>query len=88
MKEPSITLAAYRILDFTWLEAALLGSVIAAVSPAVIVPSMLHFNKVRKGTEKAIPTMVMAASSVDDVFVIVVYTGLLGLYTGHTTAMV
>lgn len=83
-----ITLAAYRILDFTWLEAALLGSVIAAVSPAVIVPSMLHFNKVRKGTEKAIPTMVMAASSVDDVFVIVVYTGLLGLYTGHTTAMV
>lgn len=49
---------------------------------------MLHFNKVRKGTEKAIPTMVMAASSVDDVFVIVVYTGLLGLYTGHTTAMV
>lgn len=74
-----ITLAAQPLLGLSWLEAALLGSVIAAVSPAVVVPLMLRLIGQRRGTARAIPQMVMAAASLDDIAVIVVNGVLLGL---------
>ncbi len=75
----TICMAAQPLLGLTWLEAALLGSVIAAVSPAVVVPLMLRLIEEQRGTAKAIPQMVMAAASLDDIVVIVVNGLLLGL---------
>ena len=75
----TITLVARPLLGLDWLEAGLLGSVIAAVSPAVVVPLMLRLIEQRRGTAKAIPQMVMAAASLDDIAVIVVNGVLLGL---------
>jgi solute carrier family 9B (sodium/hydrogen exchanger), member 1/2 len=71
-----------RWLGLSVLESAILGTVLGAVSPAVVVPMMLDFQARRMGTDKGIPTMVIAASSIDDVFVIVVFTSLLGMYMG------
>jgi solute carrier family 9B (sodium/hydrogen exchanger), member 1/2 len=71
-----------HLLGLTRLESAILGTVLGAVSPAVVVPMMLDFAARRKGTDKGIPTLVIAAASIDDVFVIVVFSSLLGLYTG------
>lgn len=79
----AITFLGPALLGLTLLESAILGSVLAAVSPAVVVPLMLEFMERRKGTAKGIPTLILAASSLDDVFVIVVYSGLIGLYTGE-----
>jgi|688.fasta_scaffold64952_3 NhaP-type Na+/H+ or K+/H+ antiporter len=75
----TISLVAQPLLGLSWLEAGLLGSVIAAVSPAVVVPLMLRLIEQGRGTAKAIPQMVMAAASLDDIAVIVVNGVLLGL---------
>ncbi len=60
--------------DVTVLEATIIGCVTAAVSPAVIVPKMLKLNEETYGTNKAIPQLIMAGASVDDIFVIVLFT--------------
>ena len=70
------------LLGLTYLESAILGSILGAVSPAVVVPLMIRFMERGKGAAKGIPTMVLAASSIDDVFVIVVFSVLLGVYMG------
>ena len=72
-------LLAPRFLGMTTLEAALLGAVVGAVSPAVIVPKMLKLMEENYGREKSIPQMILAAASVDDAFVIVVFSVILGL---------
>ena len=69
-------------LGITYFEAAIMGTVIAAVSPAVIVPRMLKLMEGGYGTSKSIPQMVMAGASVDDVFVIVLFTAFTGLAQG------
>jgi NhaP-type Na+/H+ or K+/H+ antiporter len=79
----AITLAGPQLLGLTTMESAILGSVLAAVSPAVVVPMMLRFNTRRMGAEKGIPTMIIAASSGEDVFAIVVFGVLIGLHTGQ-----
>ena len=61
-------------LGVSHLEALLIGTAIAAVSPAVIVPKMLDLTEKGYGTKKAIPQMILASASVDDVFVIVLFT--------------
>jgi NhaP-type Na+/H+ or K+/H+ antiporter len=78
----AITVAGPWLLGLSVLESAVLGSVLAAVSPAVVVPSMIRFIKERRGADKDIPSMIMAAASVDDVYVIVVHTAILGIYLG------
>jgi len=78
----AIALLGPWLLGLSRLESAILGFVLAAVSPAVVVPTMIRFIRERRGTRKGIPTMILGAASVDDVFVIVVYSALLGLYTG------
>jgi len=81
----TISLVAQPLLGLSWLEAGLLGSVIAAVSPAVVVPLMLRLIEQRRGTAKAIPQMVMAAASLDDIAVIVVNGVLLGVLAAQAT---
>ena len=70
------------LLGLSVTEAALMGTVIAAVSPAVIVPRMLHLMEEGYGKEKGIPQLIMAGASVDDVFVIVLFTALSSLAQG------
>ncbi len=77
-----ITLLAPRLLDVSVLEAAIIGTVVAAVSPAVIVPKMLRLMDEKYGTKQSIPQMIMAGGSVDDVFVIVLFTAFTGLAMG------
>ncbi|MGL5957301.1 MAG: cation:proton antiporter [Phocaeicola sp.] len=75
-------LLAPPLLGITLLEAAILGSVVAAVSPAIIVPKMLHLIEQRIGTKKSIPQLIIAAGSIDDVFVIVLFTAFTTLGLG------
>lgn len=77
-----MTLLAPPLLGISLLEAAILGSVVAAVSPAIIVPKMLHLMEQKIGTQKSIPQLIMAAGSVDDVFVIVLFTAFTTLGMG------
>ena len=63
-------------LDVSILDAAIIGSVMAAVSPAVVVPRMIKLIEDGYGTDKSIPQLILAGASVDDVFVIVVFTAL------------
>lgn len=83
----TITLLGPRFLPLTMLEAAMLGFILAAVSPAVVVPLMIRFIEEKRGAAKAIPTMVLAAASLDDVFAITIFTILLGLYGGHAVSV-
>lgn len=73
---------APKLLGVTTLEAAIIGSVIAAVSPAVLVPKMLNFIDQGIGTKRGIPQMLMASGSVDDLFVIVLFTAFTTLGSG------
>ncbi len=83
----AVTLLGPRFLPLTTMEAALLGFILAAVSPAVVVPLMIHFIKGKRGAKKAIPTMVLAAASLDDVFAITIFSILLGIYSGHAVSI-
>ncbi|MGE4454861.1 MAG: cation:proton antiporter [Sphaerochaeta sp.] len=65
-------------------ESVLLACVLAAVSPAVVVPMMVQLIKEGRGAKKAIPTLVLAGASLDDVTVIVAYSIALSLYLGET----
>ncbi len=83
----AITLLGPYLLGLTYMQSALLGAVLAAISPAVVVPMMIRFIQEGRGTHKGIPTLVLAAASLDDVFVITAFSALLGLYTGHQASM-
>lgn len=76
-------LLAPRLLHITYLEAAIMGSVIAAVSPAVIVPRMIRALEQGYGSEKRIPQLILAGASADDVFVIIIFTVLISLAKGE-----
>ena len=76
-------LLAPKLLGMTILDSAILGSVIAAVSPAVIVPKMLKLMEEHYGTTKSIPQLILAGASVDDVFVIVLFSAFTGLAKGN-----
>lgn len=76
------------LLHISLLEAAIMGTVVAAVSPAVIVPKMLHLMETGYGTKQSIPQLIMAGASVDDVFVIVLFTSFTGLAQGQQISAV
>ena len=67
-------LFAPSILGITRVEAAVMGSVLAAVSPAVVVPRMVQLMETKYGTDQRIPQMIMAGASCDDIFVIVLFS--------------
>lgn len=75
-------LFAPALLGVTRVEAAVMGAVLGAVSPAVVVPRMVQLMEKKCGTEKGIPQMIMAGSSCDDIFVIVLFTTFLGMAQG------
>lgn len=68
-----ITIAAYFLLDLKLFESMLLGSVLAAVSPAVVSPRMIKLIEAKKGEKHNVPKLILAGSSVDDIFVIVLF---------------
>ncbi|MDD7579735.1 MAG: cation:proton antiporter [Treponema sp.] len=76
------------LLGVSILDAAIIGSVMAAVSPAVVVPRMIKLIEDGYGTDKSIPQLILAGASVDDVFVIVMFTALTTLAsTGEVSAI-
>lgn len=77
-----VILIAPRLLGVTVTEAAIMGSVLAAVSPAVVVPRMLKIMEEGYGVKKSIPQLILAGASVDDVFVIVLFTAFTSIETG------
>ena len=78
----TIAFISIRLLGFSFVQGGILGFIIAAVSPAVVVPSMLGMIKEGLGKEKAIPTLIIAGASIDDVFAITIFGAFLSLYSG------
>ena len=70
------------ILGISRVDAAVMGAVLSAVSPAVVIPRMVYLMERKYGTEKAIPQMIMAGASCDDIFVIVLFTTFLSMAQG------
>ncbi|MEK6738995.1 MAG: cation:proton antiporter [Planctomycetota bacterium] len=81
----AITFIAPFFFDISILESAILGFIVAAVSPAIVVPMMLRFIESNKGAKKGIPTLLLASSSLDNVFAIVLSSALIGMYSGKGT---
>ncbi|MFW5891082.1 MAG: cation:proton antiporter [bacterium] len=79
----AIVILAPLLFNIPTLEAVILGTVVAAVSPAVIVPRMIFFIQHDYGKEKSIPQMILAAASVDDIYVIILFAAFLGMYQGQ-----
>lgn len=75
-------LIAPKLMGMTTLEAAIMGSVLAAVSPAVVVPRMIKLMDEGYGTAKGIPQLILAGASVDDVYVIVLFSTFTGMAQG------
>jgi NhaP-type Na+/H+ or K+/H+ antiporter len=78
----TIAVGSMAVLGFSFVEGGILGFIIAAVSPAVIVPQMLRLSEEGLGTDKGIPTLILAGASIDDVFAITLFTTFLGFYGG------
>ena len=77
-----IAAASMYFLGFTFSQGGMLGFIIAAVSPAVVVPAMLELTENNLGTKKGIPALILAGASIDDVFAITIFSAFLGLYSG------
>lgn len=78
----AFVLFAPKIFNISIVEAAIIGAVLGAVSPAVVVPRMVELIEKKYGTNKKIPQMILAGSSLDDVFVIVLFTTFIGMAQG------
>lgn len=76
----TIALVSIKLLNFTFIQGGILGFIIAAVSPAVVVPSMLDIIETGLGEEKGVPTLITASASIDDVFAITIFGIFLDLY--------
>lgn len=83
----AVIIIAPKLLGVTILEATIIGAVIAAVSPAIIVPRMINLIDKKIGTENSIPQLIMAGASVDDIFVIVLFTAFTGLAGGDNISV-
>jgi len=80
----AVSVLGYYLFNLPFAEALLLGSVLAAVSPAVVVPRMIKMIENGQGIKKGIPQLIMAGASVDDIFVIVAFTTFTKLSTGQS----
>jgi solute carrier family 9B (sodium/hydrogen exchanger), member 1/2 len=83
----AITFLAPILFNISYIEALILGSVVAAVSPAVVVPRMLKLMESNYGTEKKVPQLILASASIDDVFVIVLFASFIQAYQTNTFSM-
>lgn len=75
-------LFAPRILGITRLEAAVMGAVLGAVSPAVVIPRMVQIIDMKYGTSKSIPQLIMAGASCDDIYVVVLFSTFVSMAQG------
>lgn len=82
------TLLAPMLFGISRVDAALMGAVLAAVSPAVVVPRMAKMMEEGVGTERSVPQLIMAGASCDDIFVIVLFTSFLGMAKGGDLSLV
>lgn len=78
---------APRLLNVSLIEAAVIGAVVAAVSPAVVVPKMIKLMEDGYGTKQGIPQLILAGASVDDVYVIVMFTAFTSLAQGGNVSV-
>lgn len=83
-----IILIAPKALGMSVLEAAIMGAVLAAVSPAVVVPRMVKLMDNGYGTAKGIPQLILAGASVDDVYVIVLFSTFTGMMQGKGASVI
>lgn len=83
-----ILLIAPKLLGLSLLEAAILGAVLAAVSPAVVVPRMVKLMEEGYGVREGIPQLILAGASVDDVYVIVLFSTFLGMIQGERASVI
>lgn len=82
-----MVILAPQLLGISVIDAAIMGAVVGAVSPAVIVPKMLKLMEEDYGTQKSIPQLILAGASVDDVFVIVMFSAFTGLAQGNSVSI-
>ena len=80
-------LLAPHILGITRIEAAVMGAVLAAVSPAVVIPRMVQLMDSGYGTKKSIPQLIMAGASCDDIFVIVLFSTFTRMAQGESARL-
>lgn len=80
----TIAFVAWKLLKIPFIEAGMLGFILAAVSPAVVVPQMIGFIERRKGMKKGIPILILAGASIDDVFAITIFSTFAGFYGGKS----
>lgn len=81
-------LFAPLLLGINRIEAVVMGAVLGAVSPAVVIPRMVMLMEEKYGTKKAIPQMIMAGASCDDIFVIVLFTTFLSMAQGGSADII
>lgn len=81
-------LIAPKVLGMSLLEVAIMGAVLAAVSPAVVVPRMVKLMDEGYGTAKGIPQLILAGASVDDVYVIVLFSTFTGMMQGKSASVI
>lgn len=79
----AVVLFAPLLLGVSYLEAAIMGAVLAAVSPAVVVPRMLRLMETGYGRNRSIPQLIMAGASVDDIYVMILFTSFTGMSQGE-----
>lgn len=84
----TIMFVASKLVGLPILEAGMLGFIIAAVSPAVVVPSMLHLREKRLGIKKGVPVIILSGASIDDVFAIAIFTAFLGMSKGSGKSII
>ena len=83
----AFVLFAPHILGVTKIEAAVMGAVLGAVSPAVVIPRMVQLMETKRGTSKSIPQLIMAGVSCDDIFVIVLFSAFVSMAQGGSAHM-
>jgi NhaP-type Na+/H+ or K+/H+ antiporter len=84
----AFVLIAPFVLHINRIEAAIMGAVLGAVSPAVVVPRMVQLMEERYGTNKSIPQMILAGASLDDVFVIVLFSTFVSMGQGSSVQII
>ena len=78
-------LGAHFLLHLSWVESLLLGAVLGAVSPAVVSPRMIKLIEERRGAEHAVPSIVLAGASIDDIYTITLFYTFLGIVQNNKT---
>ena len=84
----AFVLLAPKLMGLTLIESAIMGAVLGAVSPAVVVPRMVKLMEEGYGVNQGIPQLILAGASVDDVYVIVLFSTFLGLAQGENASLV